>query len=349
MRAAFAAALVACAPGLSLAPVLQAQAPAQPPASLESVQQELRRLAGEHSSRQHTFDRLQKAVDDVLWRLELQDAARVEKVRFTSRPVRMSNPTAQGAGNPMIIWAYTFVPRALKPGARAPLVVLVHGGVHADFSTTGANVVRELMEEGYVVIAPEYRGSTGYGSGYYDQIDYGGAEIDDTYAARNWAAENLPQVDAARVGIMGWSHGGYHALLNVFNWPKAYAVAYAGVPVSDLVQRMGYKNQAYRDIFAGFIGKQAVDDPAEYKKRSPAFQAAQLETPLLVHTTTNDEDVNVMEVEHLIAALKAAGKKFEYKVYPDAPGGHAFNRIDTPLARESRREVYAFLARYLKR
>jgi dipeptidyl aminopeptidase/acylaminoacyl peptidase len=150
------------------------------------------------------------------------------------------------------------------------------------------------------------------------------------------------------VGIIGWSHGGYHALLNVLNWPKAYQVAYAGVPVSDLVQRMGYKDQAYRDIFAGFIGKQAVDDPAEYRKRSPVNHVAKLETPLLVHTNTNDEDVNVMEVEHLIEALKAANKRFEYKVYDNAPGGHRFNRIDTPLARASRKEVYAFLAKYLK-
>jgi dienelactone hydrolase len=55
-----------------------------------------------------------------------------------------------------------------------------------------------------------------------------------------------------------------------------------------------------------------------------------------------------MEVQHLIDSLKAAGKKFEYKIYENAPGGHHFNRIDTKLARESRQEVYAFLARYLK-
>ncbi|MBL8271346.1 MAG: hypothetical protein JNL55_33405, partial [Steroidobacter sp.] len=53
-------------------------------------------------------------------------------------------------------------------------------------------------------------------------------------------------------------------------------------------------------------------------------------------------------VEHLINALQAAGKKFEYKIYDNAPGGHGFNMIDTKLAKESRREVYRFLARYLK-
>ena len=86
----------------------------------------------------------------------------------------------------------------------------------------------------------------------------------------------------------------------------------------------------------------------EYRRRSPYFHAAKLATPLLVHTNTNDEDVNVMEVEHLIDALKANGKKFEYKIYQSAPGGHHFNRIDTSLAKQSRQEMYAFLARYLK-
>jgi len=68
-----------------------------------------------------------------------------------------------------------------------------------------------------------------------------------------------------------------------------------------------------------------------------------------VHTTTNDRDVNVVEVQSLIAALKAAGKEFEHKVYDDAPGGHSFNRMDSALARESRAEIYRFLGRHLKK
>ena len=73
-----------------------------------------------------------------------------------------------------------------------------------------------------------------------------------------------------------------------------------------------------------------------------------LRTPLLIHTNTNDEDVNYLEVQRLVAALTAEGKTFEYKVYENAPGGHVFNRIDTKLARESRAEIYTFLRKYLK-
>jgi len=148
---------------------------------------------------------------------------------------------------------------------------------------------------------------------------------------------------------MGWSHGGFQTLMNIFRWPTDYKVAYAGMPVSDLVMRMGYKSQGYRDTMAGSTGgKQAEADPMEYRKRSPVFYADKLATPLLIHSNTNDEDVNVMEVEHLIAALRAAGKKFDSKIYQNMPGGHAFNRLDTAAARESRQEIYTFLAQYLR-
>ena len=71
-------------------------------------------------------------------------------------------------------------------------------------------------------------------------------------------------------------------------------------------------------------------------------------TPLLIHTNTNDQDVNVLEVERLIQALQAGGRSgFEYRIYEDAPGGHGFNRLDTQAARESRRERWRFLASHL--
>lgn len=297
------------------------------------------------------LDQLRKAIDDIAWHHKLGDIADIDKVRYTSLPPRREpNPTAQGAGNPLIISAYTFLPKKLDRTRKQPLIVLVHGGVHADFSSGSAHIVRELLEQGYAIIAPDYRGSTGYGQGFYRQIDYGGRENDDVFLGRNWMLEAHEFLDPKRVGIMGWSHGGMITLMNIFEHPEAYAVAYAGVPVSDLVARMGYKSEGYRGLFSApyHIGKTAEDDVKEYLRRSPVTHAHKLATPLLIHTNTTDEDVNVLEVERLIAALKAAGKKFEYKIYEAAPGGHAFNRLDTKLAKESRREIYRFLAPYLK-
>ncbi len=294
-----------------------------------------------------SFEDVERTVDDALWHFKLGDAADINIYRIaSSKPRRETNATGASAGNPIVLPVYVFSPKNLK--GKAPALIFAHGGVHGRLTSSYSHIFREAIERGYVIVSPEYRGSIGHGSDLYDQIDYGGSEIDDVHDARNWAAQSLPFVDSSRIGIFGWSHGGYQALMNIFNWPADYKVAYAGVPVSDLVQRMGYSSESYRQIFAGFIGKTAQGNLDEYRRRSPVFHAQKLATPLLIHTTTNDDDVRVIEVEHLINALKAAGKKFEYKIYDKAPGAHQFNRIDTELARESRREMWEFIGRHLK-
>lgn len=301
-------------------------------------------------TRDHDQDMVAKAVDDLMWQLKMGDIAEVDIVHFTSTPpARESNPTAQGAGNPLIIPAHVYVPKKLDKRKKHAALVYVHGGVHSNNSTSALHYVREMVEQGYVVIAPEYRGSTGFGGSFYRQIDYGGRENDDVFAARNWLVETYDFIDPGRVGIVGWSHGGMIALMNIFAHPDAYAVAYAGVPVSDLVARMGYKSDSYRALFSApyHIGKTADQNVQEYLKRSPISHVDELRTPLLIHTNTNDEDVNYLEVDRLANFLKAAGKQFAYKIYQDAPGGHVFNRLDTKLARESRAEIWAFLAKYL--
>jgi dipeptidyl aminopeptidase/acylaminoacyl peptidase len=301
---------------------------------------------------QLTFDQILKGIDDVLWFDRVGDIASLDKVYISSSP----NPKGKeiyGIKNerhPFKIWSYVFIPKKLDQSKKTPLLILPHGGVHADFTTYHTHIIRELMDLGYIVVAPEYRGSTGYGKDYQEAIDYGGLEIEDIIAARDWAIETIPFVDARHVGIIGWSHGGLIALMAAFKYPEKFQVAYAGVPVSDLVARMGYAGDGYQEEFAAsyHIGKTANQDVDEYRRRSPAWNADKLKTPLLIHTTTNDRDVNVIEVDHLIAQLKAAGKEFQYKIYTDAPGGHSFNRMDTPLAHESRKEIYSFIEKYLK-
>lgn len=329
---------------------LAASAEERPQAAPEQVAKHLQDLRDSQQGLEQRLDELAKAIDDLAWFERVGDVAIVDKWRIASTPpTKPENPTGLGAGNPVKFYTYTFVPKDRKPGEKLPMLILPHGGVHADFTTYHAHIVRELMAQGYVVVAPDFRGSTGYGREFYELIDYGGREVDDIHASREWAVENFDFVDPHRVGLIGWSHGGLIVLMEAFAHPKDYACVFAGVPVSDLIQRMGYQGKSYESEFSApyHIGKTVNEDIAEYKRRSPVWNVDKLAVPLLIHTNTNDEDVNVIEVEHLIQALKAAGKKFEYKVYQDAPGGHSFDRMDTVLARQARREIYAFLARYL--
>ena len=314
-------------------------------AELKALQSKLERLESQ-------LDQVRKSNDDVLWFTRLSDIAEVDKVILTGPP----NPRGKeryGIKNerhPLRIYQYVFVPRKLDRSKKHPAIVLPHGGVHGDFGTYHVHLVREMVERGYVVLAPEYRGSTGYGKDMYEAIDYGGLEVGDMVEGRDWAVAEMPFIDPKRIAIAGWSHGGLMALLGAFDHPGKFACAYAGVPVSDLLTRLGYHERSYTEEFAAkyHIGKPPLEAVDEYRKRSPIWNVHKLKIPLMVTSSTNDRDVNVVEVEELIVHLKAAGKTFESKIYTDAPGGHGFDRIDTSFARKVRKEMYAFLAKHLK-
>ncbi len=315
-------------------------------ARLESIEAQVESL-------EFDLDQVRKSADDALFWLRLGDVAEIDKVNVAGPPNPRGTPR-YGIANerhPTRFAQYVLAPKVREAGRKYPVVVLPHGGVHGDFGTYHVHIVREMLERGWVVLAPEYRGSTGYGKDFHDAIDYGGLEVDDVIAGLDWAVADLPYVDGKRAAIAGWSHGGLIALLAVTRHPEKFRAAYAGVPVTDLVARLGYHEQSYEDLFAAkhHFGKKVVEDVDEYRRRSPVFWASKLKTPLLVHATTNDRDVNVLEAENLIAALKAEGKSFEHRIYTDAPAGHSFNRIDTRLAKESRKEIWAFLRKHLGR
>ena len=318
----------------------------------QNADSSLKEIKARVESLGYDISSLQKTMDDIYWYNRVGDVAFIDKVYITGPPIsekQVKNPTAMGVHNPVKFYCYIFIPKDINAGKKYPMLVLPHGGVHADFTTYHAHIIRELMAQEYIVIAPEYRGSTGYGKDFYEKIDYGGLENDDVNASRDYIVRNYEMVDSTRVGIIGWSHGGMIALMCVFDHPEKYQVCFAGNPVSDLIARMGYSDDEYRKLFSAdyHLGKDAKADIKEYRKRSPAWNAQKLKTPLLIHTNTNDDDVNVLEVEHLIQALKAEGKQFEFEIFKDVEGGHSFDRIDTRIAKQIRLKIYSFLDKYL--
>jgi dipeptidyl aminopeptidase/acylaminoacyl peptidase len=246
-------------------------------------------------------------------------------------------------------YSYVFIPKAVKQNRKYPLLVFPHGGVHSNFTSGSVHILREMLAQGYIVIAPDYRGSTGYGRSFYENIDYGGLENEDVMAARDYMVESYDIVDPDRVGIIGWSHGGMITLMNLLRYPEKFVCGYAGVPVSDVGYRLSYQTPDYSKNYTQeyHIGATPQEKPEEYARRSPVTYAKQLAKPLRIVTCMNDDDVSVTEVQRMIDSLTFYNRNFEYKVFPKMPGAHSFERIDSMEACEIRLDTYAFLARYL--
>ena len=295
-----------------------------------------------------------RKIESLLLMEQMDDIAYVDIVRLAGPAPAYQKKTGTAfkdslLGNPLKFYSYVFIPKNVKQNKKYPLLVFPHGGVHSNFTSGSVHILREMVSQGYIVIAPDYRGSTGYGLSFYEYIDYGGLENEDVMAARDYMVESYDIVDPDRVGIIGWSHGGMITLMNLLRYPEKFVCGYAGVPVSDVAYRLSYQTPEYSDNYTVeyHIGATPADKPAEYARRSPVTYAKQLVRPLRIVTCANDDDVSVTEVQMMIDSLSFHGRDFEYKVFPKMPGAHAFERIDSMEACEIRLDTYAFLARYL--
>ncbi|MEO8255860.1 MAG: alpha/beta fold hydrolase [Acidobacteriota bacterium] len=297
------------------------------------------------------FDRMasQQAETDRNWRAASDGRMRLEKITYRSRADDLDIP------------AFVFQPLKSRGARSHPALVWVHEDIRGHLYEHYIPYIREATAKGYIVIAPEYRGGIGYGTALYDAIDYGGAEVDDVVTAVEVLKSRYADVDPARVGVIGWSHGGLIALLSVFRNPTTFTAAVAMVPVTNLFQRLAWKGidrqRQLIDPHNRFGGPPSARRRV-YKERSPLFGVDRLQIPLLVAVAANDQDVNIEESMPLIDALRARKPDLaETKVYQNPPGGHQFDRrVDsrwqpenTPDQRDSWRRVWGFLDRHLER
>ncbi len=258
----------------------------------------------------------------------------------------------------MDIPAYLFQPLKKRGPRGHAAMIWVHGGVHGNWGITMFPFVKEAVERGYVIIAPEYRGSIGYGEVHHQAIDYGGYEVDDTISAYDYL-RTLPHVDPDRVGMMGWSHGGYITLLSVCRDEHPLKAGAAIVPVTNLLYRLSRYGPRYQWDFATQKRIQGLpfEKPELYIERSPMYHVDKLEVPLLVHVATNDRDVYYDENQMIVDALRSRKPDLaETKVYvdPDPWGpsvGHSFSRrvdpqtlqrVDSPAQIDSWNRTWVF-------
>ncbi|MHC4990233.1 MAG: alpha/beta hydrolase family protein [Planctomycetota bacterium] len=221
---------------------------------------------------------------------------------------RVVIPSSDGLSIP----AYVFTPRA-NGGEPRPAVIYLHGGEHGTFASRTVKRVAAMVSRGWVVLAPDYRGSSGYGGAFHDLADYGGAEINDVLAARNWLVQTGRAWDD-RIAVLGLSHGGYNALMAAARAPEGFAACVDFFGPTDLVYRVTSTpeenpNAAPGDPekFARMVGVTVEQDVQAYRDRSPRFLAAQIFSPVLILHGTEDRVVDIEESEWMEAALLSAG------------------------------------------
>jgi dipeptidyl aminopeptidase/acylaminoacyl peptidase len=337
LRAA-ALALVAC---LGASPAVPGRAPA-----VFAAGPQRGNPAGPSQNRPPDFEAMarQQAETDRTWRAASTGFMELEKITYRSSLDDLEIP------------AFVFQPLKVRGARRHPAIVWVHENIRGHLYEHYIPYIREATARGYVVIAPEYRGSIGYGKAFYDAIDYGGSEVDDVVTAASVLVARYPEVDPARIAMMGWSHGGMITLLSVFRNPVTFKAAVAIVPVTNLFQRLAWKGvERHLQVIdpQNRFGGLPSERPNVYKYRSPLFQVDKLRIPLLVHFADNDPDVNIEEGMQLVDALRARKPTLaETKVYQNPIGGHAFDRrVDaktwepehTPAQQDSWSRVWAFL------
>ena len=272
-----------------------------------------------------------------LFRQQYGDRVRLEPVEYPSDRVQ-------------VIPGYLFTPIHLEKGKRCPGLVMVHGGFHDHFDTYYAKPIAEAVEHGYVVLFPEYRGSSGYGEVHYVN-SYGKTDVTDVLAAADFLCTQ-PNVDPERLGIIGHSRGGMVTMLAIEREPRRFQAAVEISGLADFVAYMSYKPDYRRQEVAEeatFGGKLPNENLRAYMDISPLNHVEAIQTPLLVLANTFDQTVPfALNSGRMIDLLKAHGKVFDSHVYTDAPGSHMFPFANTPEAEDCWRRAFEWVGRYLK-
>jgi dipeptidyl aminopeptidase/acylaminoacyl peptidase len=220
---------------------------------------------------------------------------------------------------------WLFVPKNFDKSKKHPAILWIHGdGVNQNYD--GWHVQRNyavyysihqyFLQKGYVVFAPDYRGSIGYGrdwrTGVY--MDVGGKDAKDAWMGANYL-KTLPYVDADRIGVWGLSYGGFFTLIAMTDQPKLFR---AGVDVAGVVDYVMYYSDPYHgDWTASRIGT-PDQNPQVYANASPLSHIDRLERPLLVLHGTSDVNVPFLESVWLMdeALKKHKGDLVDFMIYP---------------------------------
>lgn len=243
-----------------------------------------------------------------------------------------------------VISAFVWLPPNLERDGTAPAVVLAHGGPASQTVDFFNREAIALASRGYVCIAPNVRGSTGYGIAFQkaNTRDLGGGDLKDEVAAVKFLRDS-GYVDAKKVGISGGSYGGYMTLMAIGRTPGVWAAGVDSYGIINWLTMAQHSDPFLRQYLRSLLGD-PQKDRAIYQAASPLTYLRQARAPLLVLQGDNDIRVPKEEAEQVVAVLKGAGRTVDAHYYPQE--GHGFARRENQI--DALERTVAWFDRYLK-
>lgn len=242
------------------------------------------------------------------------------------------------------IQAWLYLPRGFDPAKPASSLVYIHGGPTAQHTNDWTPSIQYLASLGYVIIAPNYRGSSGSGRKFRDANRFvlGEKDLEDVVAAADYLVRER-FTDPKRIGVLGGSYGGYLSICALTKFPKYWVVGAAMVPFLNWFTEIENEREDLR-----YWDLQNMGDPKKDYERlrnaSPIFFIDRIEAPLQLIAGRHDPRCPVSETKQAEEELRRLGKVFDLVIYEDE--GHVFRKLENRVDAFKRRA--RFLNKYLK-
>ena len=251
-------------------------------------------------------------------------------------------PFAKTYDGKWTISALLYIPFNMPRNGQNAAIVYVHGGPASQSVNTFNRFIQHIANQGYMVIAPNYRGSTGYGKEFQhaNLFDMGGGDLQDVLDAADFLKQT-GFVDPKKLVLMGGSYGGYLTMMGVTKAPEVWAAGVPIVPFVNWFTEIENEDPVLQQSDIATMGDpKDAKSKALFEDRSPIFFVDKIKAPLLLLAGGNDPRCPKEETLQVSDAVKKNGGVAEYKIYENE--GHGFARVENQI------DAYQRVSQFLK-
>jgi dipeptidyl aminopeptidase/acylaminoacyl peptidase len=227
------------------------------------------------------------------------------------------------------ISAFLYVPFNMARNGQNAAIVYIHGGPASQTMNSFNRFVQFAVNQGYMVLAPNYRGSTGYGKEFQQAnlFDMGGGDLQDVLAGVDWIKQT-GHLDPKKIAVMGGSYGGYLSMMAVTKAPELWAAGVPIVPFVNWFTEIENEDPVLQQSDLATMGD-PVKNKALYEERSPINFIDQVKAPLLLLAGGHDPRCPESETQQVVEAIRKRGGTVDYKIYKNE--GHGFARVENQI------------------